>query len=185
MDAIYARPLTEIDRQALQEGLKSKSALTVRRCQMILMSADEHRGVNDIGERVGRTGQTVRETLRAFNQEGMRCIHPRPMGRPDEQRAFDEAAREQLRDMIHRSPREYGYETSLWTLKLIAQASYEHGLTPTQVHFDTISQTLAQMGLGWKRAKKHIQSPDEHYDAKKTTRLVENRGEPPPRLALI
>jgi len=167
MKAIYAKQLTPTERQALQKGLKSKSALTVRRCQMILMSADEHRSVADIGERVGRTGQTVRETLRAFNQEGIGCIDARAKGRHDDQRAFDGTAREQLRDMIHRSPREFGQDTSLWTLKLIAQVSYERGLTTSRVHFDTVSDTLAQMGLGWKRAKKHIQSPDEQYDMKK------------------
>lgn len=167
MKAIYARQLTQTERQAVQQGLKSTSALTVRRCQMILMSADEHRRVADIGERVGRTGQTVRETLRAFNQDGISCINPRAKGRPDDQRAFDDTAREKLRDMIHRSPREFGQDTSLWTLKLIAHVSYEQGLTATLVHFDTVSETLAQMGLGWKRAKKHIQSPDEQYDVKK------------------
>lgn len=167
MEAIYARPLSEMERQALQKGLKSKSALTVRRCQMILMSADEQRSVKDIGERVGRTGQTVRQTVKAFNREGITCIDPRPMGRPDDQRAFNEAAREQLRNLIHRSPREFGHDTSLWTLKLIAQVSYEQGLTAKVVHFDTISETLAQMGMTWKRARKHIQSPDEGYEAKK------------------
>lgn len=167
MEAIYARPLTETEREALQQGLKSKSALTVRRCQMILMSADEQRPVKEIGERVGRTGQTVRETLRAFNQDGISCIYPRPMGRPGDQRAFKDAAREKLRDLIHRSPREFGHDTSLWTLKLIAQVSYEQGLSTQVVHLDTVSETLAQMGITWKRARKHIQSPDAHYDTKK------------------
>lgn len=167
MEAIYARQPTEEERQALQKGLKSKAALTVRRCQMILMSADEHRSVKDIGERVGRSGQTVRETLRAFNQEGITCINPRPLGRPGDQRAFDDDAREHLRDLVHRSPREFGYDTSLWTLKLIAQVSYEQGLIAKQVHFDTISATLEELGITWKRARKHIQSPDECDDVKK------------------
>lgn len=167
MKPIAARQPTEEEREALQMGLKSETALTVRRCQMILLSADEHRLVQDIGARVGRSGQTVRETIKAYNRAGIACIYPRAMGRPDDQRAFDDAAQEQLRELIHRSPRDCGQDTSLWTLDLVAQVSYEQGLTKRRVHFDTISATLTQMGLGWKRAKKHIQSPDEQYDVKK------------------
>lgn len=167
MKPIVARPPTKEEREALQTGLKSESVLTVRRSQMILLSADEHRSVKDIGERVGRSGQTVRETINAYNREDLECIYPRVMGRPDDQRAFDDAAQEQLRELIHRSPRDCGHDTSLWTLDLIAQVSYEEGLTKRRVHFDTVSATLTQMGIGWKRAKKHIQSPDENYETKK------------------
>jgi transposase len=171
MKALYTRTPTPEERQALQAGLKAKEALTVRRCQMILLSADEHLKVDQIGRKVGRSGQTVRETLRAFNQNGVRCIYPQPVGRQDDQRAFDEAAREHLRELVHRSPRDFGHDTSLWTLDLIAQVSYEQGLTHQRVHFDTISATLAQMGITWKRAKKHLQSPDEHYERKKNAAI--------------
>jgi transposase len=176
MKALYARTPTHEERRALQAGLHAKEALTVRRCQMILLSADEVLKVDVIDRKVGRSGQSVRQTIRAFNQQGIACIYPRPLGRPDDQRAFDDVGREQLREMIHRSPRDFGHDTSLWTLKLIAQVSYEQGLTVTYVHLDTISATLAELGITWKRARKHIQSPDEDYAAKKKTGLVKTAG---------
>jgi transposase len=167
MKALYAHQPTEEEREQLEAGLKSNIALTVRRCQMILMSADEQLKVDVIGQRVGRSGQTVRDVINAFDKTGIGCIYPQPVGRQDDQRAFDDAAREQLRAIIICSPREFGYETSLWTLDLLADVSYERGLTDRRVHKDTVSETLNQMGLPWKRAKRTIYSPDPNYEVKK------------------
>lgn len=172
MRALYARQPTEKERKELEAGLKSNTALTVRRCQMIMLSTDDQLKVNAIGQRVGRSGQTVREVLNAFNTQGIACIYPQAVGRQDDQRAFDDAAREQLRALIVCSPRDWGYDTSVWTLELLADASYEQGLTAYRVHFDTVSETLMQMGLRWKRAKRTIHSPDPNYSGKKTTGLA-------------
>lgn len=168
MRALYARQPTQEEREKLEVGLKSNTALTIRRCQMILLSAEEGLKVDFIGERVGRSGQTVRDVIKAFNSQGIACIDPQVRGRPDDQRAFNDAAREQLRELMVCSPRDLGYETSLWTLDLLADVSYERGLTAHRVHLDTISETLMQMGISWKRAKRTIQSPDPNYTSKKS-----------------
>jgi hypothetical protein len=81
---------------------------------------------------------------------------------------LDDAAREQLRDLIRRSPRDIGYETSLWTLDLLAQACFELGITTRQVTGETIRSTLAAMGISWRRVKQWINSPDPHYTVKKS-----------------
>lgn len=167
MKPLYARDITEAERQQLQEGLRSSSAQVIRGSQIILMSAEEKRKVDDIGQRVGRSGQQVRRVLHAFNREGIEGLKEKKRGRQDDQRALDDAAREQLREIIRHSPRDFGYETSLWTLDVIADQCYSQGLSNHRVHKDTISETLMQMGIPWKRAKKHIQSPDEHYEVKK------------------
>ena len=41
MSAIYARPPTDEERRALRAGLKSELGITVRRSQIILLSADQ------------------------------------------------------------------------------------------------------------------------------------------------
>jgi len=176
MKALYARPPTEEERKQLEAGLKSTIALTVRRCQMIMMSVDERVKVEVIGRRVGRSGQTVRDVLNTFNETGIDGIYAQKVGRQDDQRTFDDAARERLRAIIVCSPREFGYETSLWTLDLLADVSYEQGLTSHRVHKDTVSETLNQMGLPWKRAKRTIHSPDPNYEGKKTPGLAESPG---------
>jgi transposase len=168
MKPLYARTPTAEERQKLQAGLKGAEAWQVRRCQIILMSAEEHLKARQIATRVGLSDQQVRRVLHAFNQEGLACLTRQKPGRQDDQRAFDDQARSRLREIVHQSPRAFGFETSLWSLSLLAKVSYQEGLTRHEVHFDTISQTLAEMGLNWQRVKQWINSPDAHYGRKKS-----------------
>jgi transposase len=64
--------------------------------------------------------------------------------------------------MLHRSPREFGYDSSLWTLEMAAQAASEAGLTDERVSGETILATLSRvLGVRWMRAKRWITSPQE------------------------
>jgi transposase len=168
MKPLYARTLTDEERQVLRQSLKSNNGFTVRRAQMLLLSADEGLKVDAIGERVGCQGQAVRQAIHAFHHEGLWCLQPKAKGNPTDRRVLDDAAREQLRDLIRRSPRDLGYATSLWTLDLLAQACFEQGITATQVTGETIRATLAALGIKWRRAKHRINSPDPHYTVKKS-----------------
>jgi len=168
MGRIQARTLTEEERQELTQGLKDRRGVVVRRSQVLLMSADDGRAIGEISERLNYNRESVRQVIYAFNADGASCIYPRSSARPDDQRAFNDAAREQLRAIIVCSPRDFGCETSLWTLDLLADVSYEQGLTTHRVHRDTVSETLKQMGLPWKRAKQTIHSPDPNYAGKKS-----------------
>lgn len=42
---------------------------------------------------------------------------------------------------MHRCPREFGYDTSLWTLGMAAEAAFEEGLTDRRVSGETIRAT--------------------------------------------
>jgi hypothetical protein len=96
------------------------------------------------------------------------CLQPKAKGNPTDRRALDDAAREQLRELIRRSPRALGYKTSLWTLDLLAQACFAQGIT-------------AALGISWRRVKQRINSPDPHYTVKKAARLAETAGTAAPR----
>lgn len=168
MKPLYARALTDEERQVLRQGLKSSNGFTVRRAQMLLMSSDEQLKVDEIGRRVGCQGQAVRQAIHAFHREGLSCLEPKAKGNPTDRRGLDDGAREQLREMIRRSPRDLGYDTSLWTLELLARACFEQRLTVTRVSGETIRATLAAMGIQWRRVKQRINSPDPHYTVKKS-----------------
>ena len=167
MRPIYARAITQEERHSLREKLKSGNGVVVRRSQIILMSADEDLKAQAIAERVGYSDETVRQVIQRFNQEGVQAIYPKSNARPDDQRAFKDAARERLKAIVHQSPRTFGCESSMWTLQLLAEVSYQEGLTERLVHCDTVGETLHQLGVDWKKAKRHIQSPDKHYKRKK------------------
>ncbi|HKW22828.1 MAG TPA: helix-turn-helix domain-containing protein [Ktedonobacterales bacterium] len=164
---IFVRPLTDAERQALTVGLRSADAFVLRRCQILLASARGERAPR-IAEQLGCDDQTVLDALHAFNAQGLDALHKgssRPHQPPPQ--VFPGERAEQLRALLHRSPREFGHSTSVWTLDLAAQVSCAQGLTPRVVSGEAIRKTLLRLGIGWKRAKHWITSPDPAYIRKK------------------
>lgn len=151
----------------LEAGLRSKDAFTLRRSQMLLASArgDE---VPQIAENLGCGQQTVRDAIHDFNERGLQALTP-GSSRPKRTRAaFDEKSAEAVREMLHRPPREFGRDSSLWTLEMAAQVSFEQGLVEMRISGETIRATLARLlGVRWQRAKRWITSPDPLYERKK------------------
>jgi hypothetical protein len=166
---IYVRPFTAAEQQALDAGRRSADAFVLRRCQILLASArGEHARL--IAESLGCDDQTVRNVIHTFNAHGLAVLTPRssaPHRRPHA--VFTPARREQLRALLHQSPRTFGKPTSVWTLDLAAEVAYAEGITPRQVSGETIRAALAQLKVRWKRAKHWITSPDPAYARKKTS----------------
>ena len=163
---IFIRPLTDDERQALECGLRSKDAFVMRRSQMLLASARGERAPH-IAQELGCDDQTVLDALHAFNERGLEALqHGSPIPHTTYPTFTPEAA-ERLHALLHRSPRTFGLNTSLWTLDLAAQVSFQQGLTEREVSGETIRQTLLKLGVQWKRAKRWITSPDRGYLRKK------------------
>ena len=74
-----------------------------------------------------------------------------------------------MKELLHRSPREFGRDSSLWTLEMAAQVAFEEGLVqPRRVSGETIRATLSRLlAVRWQRAKRWITSPDPLYERKK------------------
>lgn len=123
---IFVRELSEEERESLEEGLRSKDSFVMRRCQILLASA---RGTSPpkIAESLGCASQTVRNAIRAFNEKGLDALIAGSSTPKRVYPAFDANSAERLRGMLHRSPREFGYESSLWTLQMAADAAFEEG----------------------------------------------------------
>ena len=162
---LFVRPPTDAERQALAAGLRSADAFVLRRCQIVLASARGER-VPATARALGCSEQAVRNAIHAFGRDGAAALtagSPRPHTvRP----AFDPPAAERLRALLHRSPRDFGRPTSLWTLELAAEVGFEQGLTATRVTGETVRATLARLGVRWRRAKLWITSPDPAYAQK-------------------
>jgi transposase len=121
-----------------------------------------------IARSLGCASQTVRNAIRAFNERGIDALTP-GSSRPNRvHAAFDEKSAEALRQMLHRSPREFGRNSSLWTLEMVADVAFEEGLTTERVSGETIRATLSRLlRVRWMRAKRWITSPDPLYERKK------------------
>ncbi len=162
---LFVRPPTEAEQQALATGLRSADAFTLRRCQIVVASARGER-VPAIAPSLGCSEQTVRNAIHAFDQEGEAALVIGSSRPHTIHAAFDTTGAERLRALLHRSPREFGQPTSLWTLEGAAEVAYAAGITPIRVSGETIRATLARLGLRWRRAKTWITSPDPAYAQK-------------------
>jgi transposase len=163
---LFVRPLTAEDRATLGAGLRSPSAFTLRRCQMLLASADGQ-STSAIARTLRCNDQTVRNAIHNWNERHLNALQPRS-SRPHTTHAlFDTRSLDRLRALLHQSPRSFGNETSVWTLELAAEVSFAQGLTPRLASDETIRAALKTLGVRWKRAKHWITSPDPEYLRKK------------------
>jgi transposase len=162
----YVRRLEPEARTALEAGRHSDDAFVLRRSQIVLASADGE-SVPAIATRVGRTERNVHAVLDAFEAHGLACLRRRSSRPHTVHPAFGAAQAEQLRALLHQSPRTFDKPTSLWTLELAAAVSFEQGVTAARVTGETIRATLVRLGVTWRRAKHWITSPDPEYARKK------------------
>ena len=163
---LFVRPLTDPERQAIQAGLRSREAFTLRRAQILLASAEGQRP-SRIAAQLGCAIGTVRNTLHAFDAEGPGCLQEKKRGPRDPRPLLDEAKADPLKGILHQSPRRFGKARSTWTLDLLADVSFEQGLTPRRLSHEAVRQAVKRLGGGWKRAKQWITSPDPAYARKK------------------
>lgn len=166
---LFVRPLTDAERQALEESVRSPDAFIVRRAQIVRASAAGERS-GQIAPRVGFTPQAVRAVIRAFNARGLESLRRRSSRPRVIYSAFDTPRALALREMLHQSPRLFDQPTSVWTLELAAEVALIQGLTARRVSGETIRATLARLGVHWRRAKEWITSPDPEYARKKARR---------------
>ena len=163
---LFVRALSDAERRTLQAGLRSREAFILRRAQILLASAEGQRP-SSIAGRVGCAVGTVHNAIRAFAREGGHCLIEKKRGPKDAQPILDEAKAGPLKGILHQSPRYFGKARSTWTLGLLADVSFEQGLTPRRLSHEAVRQAVKRLGSGWKRAKQWITSPDPSYARKK------------------
>lgn len=166
--AIFVRTLTEAERARLKTGLRASTNFEVRRSQIVLASA---RG--ETARRIARTlgcdDQTVRNVIKGFNAKGLEILKAGSHRPHTISATFPAEKLEPLQDILHQSPRNFGKETSLWTLELLAEVSYSEGVADRLVSGEAIRMALKRLDITWKRAKHWINSPDPAYLLKKNS----------------
>src|SRR4029453_14164977 len=163
---LFIRPLTADERATLETGLRSPSAFTVRRCQMLLASA-EGQPTTTIARPLPCTDQTVRNAIHAFHHRGLTALQPLSSRPHTTSTIFDAGACEALRALLHHSPRAFRPPPGRWAVGLAAEVSFAQGLTPRLVSDETIRVALRRLRVSWKRAKHWITSHDPAYARKK------------------
>jgi transposase len=163
---LFIRPLSPEERGQLRAGLRSADTFTLRRCQILLASA-QRQSPRMIARNLGCSKGTARNAIQAFHAEGLACLKPKS-SKPHTARPFltgNHAAA--LEDLLHHSPRLAGQKTSLWTLDALAEVCCAYGWTPRVLSGEAIRKALQRLGIFWQRAKHWITSPDPAYARKK------------------
>src|SRR5215207_3629381 len=167
MKPLFIRELSDPERRALQAGLRSSDGFTVRRCHILLASArGDTAPVNPPG--LGCSPQAVRNRLRPLETRGLAVVALQSRRPHTAAKLFDAERSARLKALLHQSPRQFGKARSTWTLVLAAEVCAEHGITAERVSLETIRDALKRLGVGWRRAKTWITSPDPQYALKKT-----------------
>jgi len=174
---VFVREMTVDETTAIKTGLRSSDGFVVRRSQ-IVWSSSQKETARKIARRLGCDDETVRKVIKQFNTQGLKVLQAGSR-RPHKTAAkFSDERAEQLKEILHQSPRKFGQGTSLWTLALLAQVSYENKLVESLVSIETMRATLERFGIQWARAKHWITSPDPDYLRKKTTRSATGTAQP-------
>ena len=162
---IFVREPSAAGRARLEAALRASDAFTVRRAQIVLLSA-EGRRPREIARGLRCATRTVRNGIRAFNAAGPAALRAGSSRPKSAAPVLGEAELGRLRAILHRPPRAFGHPRSTWTLALLTREAHEQGLSPTVLSVETVRQALLRLGVGWKRAKRWLTSPDPAYAQK-------------------
>ena len=162
---IFVREPSAAERARLEAALRAPDAFAVRRAQIVLASA-EGRRPRVIARELRCAVQTVRNGIRAFNAGGLAALTAGSSRPKSAAPVLGAAGLERLRAILHRPPRAFGHARSTWTLDRLARAAQAEGLSPTVLSGETIRQALLRLGVGWRRAKRWLTSPDPAYAQK-------------------
>ena len=162
---IFVRKPSAEERARLEAGLRASDAFTVRRAQIVLLSA-EGRRPREIARGLRCAVQTVRNGISAFNASGVASLVAASSRPKSAAPVLGEVERERLRAILHQPPRAFGHARSTWTLALLAEVAQAAGLSASVLSIETIRQALLRLEVGWKRAKRWLTSPDPAYAQK-------------------
>jgi hypothetical protein len=112
--------------------------------------------------------------IHRFNEQSIECLKRKSSAPKTRATVVDAGKCEQIKQIMHKSPRLYGKASSIRTLTLVAEVFSEEGATARQMALETIRAAMKKNGINWKRAKDWITSPDPHYELKKTKRSIDS-----------
>ena len=167
--------LTTDEQKALLKATKAKAGFTVRRSHIVLLS-DEGLTPQQIAERLHCGDQTVRNVIRAFEREGLGCLQQKSSRPRHDNSTFTTEGLQRLHELVHRSPRDFGGHSSLWSLAELAQVCSQQGIVARPISYEAVRRALGKLGLDWRHARHRITSHDPQYERKKATATLDGVG---------
>jgi transposase len=104
---IFIRDLTAEEWPPLEVVLRSKDAFVLRRCQILIASANSQTPTQ-IASHLACANQTVRNAIHAFNQRGLSCLTEGSSRPKSAEPVLTEYKRQHLQALLHQSPQAQG-----------------------------------------------------------------------------
>lgn len=170
---VFVRKLTKTKQAKITRLIRSnEDARIVRRAQMIWLSSQGKKTV-EIAEMWGVTGATVLRTIQNFNTKGLMSLADKPRkGRP--RKTTDRYVR-LLKEAVQKSPRDFGYPFSSWTLDRLRE--YLGQQTGTLLNPRYLSQLMARQGIVYRRPKHvmaHLRNAKDYNEKKAILEFLKN-----------
>ncbi|KYC37656.1 transposase [Scytonema hofmannii PCC 7110] len=152
--------LTPFQRQTLLKNLQTNLQPEYRRRLEIMLLADMGKSQTQICQILGCSQEMARYWSSVAEAGLAHKWQERPIGRP---KTVNDQFMERLKELVSRSPRDYGYPFTTWTAQWLSKhLAQEFGIEITDRH---INRLLKQMGLSTKRNcssdKKTTDSPKD------------------------
>lgn len=170
---LYVRGLTKSEQTELSHLIRSnQDARVVRRAQMVRLSA---RGVKttEIAEMWAVTVATVLRTIQNFNSDGLKSLADKTRkGRP---RKTTNRYVSLLKEAVQKSPRDYGYPFSSWTLNRLRE--HLGRKTGTLLNPCYLSGLMSREGIVYRRPKHvmaHLRNAKDYSEKKAVLEFLKN-----------
>ena len=185
--AVFVRKLTKTELAQLRCFIRSnEDARIVRRAQIIRLSS-QGKKASEIAQMWSITAATVLRTIQNFNAEGLKSLADKPRkGRP---RKTTDRYITLLKEAVQKSPRDFGYPFSSWTLaRLREHLGCQTGMLLNPRY---LSQLMARHGIVYRRPKHlmaHLRDPKDYNEKKAVLAFLKNaqlKGKPASTLSTL
>jgi transposase len=170
---VYVRKLDKSEQKELSRLIRSnQDARVLRRAQMIRLSADGKKAI-EIAKMWDITIATVLRTIQNFNSGGLKSLADKPRkGRP---RKTTSQYIDLLKKAVQKSPRDFGYPFSSWTLNRLRE--HLGHKTGTLLNPCYLSQLMAREGIVYRRPKHvmaHLRDAKDYNEKKAVLEFLKN-----------
>ncbi len=178
---LYVRSLlNEEGKRLSRTARKTNNAITLRRAQVILHSAQGFTPPK-IADMLGLSVEWTRHIIHEFNEKGFDSLKPLPnkggTGRP---RKFVDEIRLEMVNVALTPPSSMGYPFTTWSLRKLRDAIVEKGIV-ADISVSNLQKILKDEELTYQAVRTWKESDDPDFGRKKRRidRLTRRRHNPP------
>lgn len=162
---LYVRKLRIDEGNKIQRIIRhGKNAVYVRRCQVILASAQGMK-VPEIAGVYYLSGDHVRRLIRQFNKEGFESLKPQKPG--GKEPTFTEEQQAEIIELVLMPPKLLGLPFTQWSLHKLKEEVIKRKIVSTISH-ETIREMLKKAKISHQRTKTWKESTDPELESKKS-----------------